>query len=491
MPRYFFRSTLFNLCFYILTAVSCVLLLPTLFLPRRVFLSVVYVFVFFTSVLEKYILGLDFEVRGLANLPKDGSYIVAAKHQSAYETTKLHILFGDPAIVLKKELLKIPLWGMYLAKSDVIAIDRSSPKAAIESITNGAIRMKMQGRPIVIFPQGTRVSPEITSLQRPYKIGVVRIQEATDLPLIPLALNTGMFWPRNSWIKKPGKVIFEFLPPIPPGLPANQVLKDLENSLETTTNALMDEARNTPKKRKKFSGITYVLLSLLVISYSVWWHFIANNIQKAYLDTLNNLQDQFHLNITEKSSPMISGFPFEITLTLAPHRFESADGFMRIESLYAYSYPFSGMPITLHAENITFRHRDWPNDMVVDSLDAKFTLWNDLVSISSSLIKKEEFLGTITGTVNFNSALSFPEIDLMFILKNSAELFPELIKNKIISREHGSALAIGLRAIERDGVASIKLITQNNALYLGPFRLMSLPHNKKTIIENGEIDKKT
>ena len=93
-------------------------------------MSVVHTFVFINHFLERSILGLDFEVRGHENLP-EGACIIAAKHQSAYETTKLHILFEDPAIILKKELLKIPLWGLYLAKSDVIAIDRSSPKAAI------------------------------------------------------------------------------------------------------------------------------------------------------------------------------------------------------------------------------------------------------------------------------------------------------------------------------------------------------------------------
>ena len=168
-------------------------------------MAVVHGFAFTTAILEKYILGLTYEVRGQEHLPEQGSYIIAAKHQSSYETFKLHTLFGDPAIVLKKELLRIPLWGMYLKKSDVIAIDRSSPKTAIKSIKDGAQHVKEQGRPIIIFPQGTRVSIDTTAQEKPYKIGIMRLQEATNLPIIPMAINTGYFQPKHKWCKKPGK----------------------------------------------------------------------------------------------------------------------------------------------------------------------------------------------------------------------------------------------------------------------------------------------
>ncbi len=245
IPRFFIRSTIFNLCFYLLTAIACILLLPTLILPRKAYFAVVHGFVHTTAFLEKYILGLTYEIRGQEHLPKDSAYIVAAKHQSAYETFKLHILFKDPAIVLKKELLKIPLWGRYLAKSDVIAIDRSSPKIAIKSIQDGARRVAAQGRQIIIFPQGTRVHAEVSAQQKPYKIGVVRIQEATQLPIIPLAMNTGIFYRKHSWCKKPGRVVFEFLPPIAPGDNASDILKSIEMQVEEKTSQLMEEGRKS------------------------------------------------------------------------------------------------------------------------------------------------------------------------------------------------------------------------------------------------------
>ncbi|MCK6418207.1 MAG: 1-acyl-sn-glycerol-3-phosphate acyltransferase [Alphaproteobacteria bacterium] len=204
--------------------------------------------------MEKYILGLDYEVRGAHHLPKQGAYIVAAKHQSQYETFKLHFLFPDPAIVLKKELIAIPLFGWYLKKTDVIAIDRSTPDAAIQSIQDGARRMQEQGRQIVIFPQGTRVAPEQTSQERPYKIGIARIQEATNLPIIPLAMNAGIFWPKRGFFKSRGKVIFEFLEPIAPGMDRSLLMKTLDEQIESKSKALMAEALSSRKMDSGFAA---------------------------------------------------------------------------------------------------------------------------------------------------------------------------------------------------------------------------------------------
>lgn len=245
MKRSPFRSTLFNISFYSLVAFECIICLPLLLLPRRYFMAVVHGFVASVYFLEKNILRLNYEVRGLEHLPKTGSFIVAAKHQSAYETMKLHLLLKDPAIILKKELLSIPLWGQYLKKSDVIAIDRSTPDTAITSIQEGAKRMQSQGRPIIIFPQGTRVAPEQTANDKPYKVGIARVQEATELPIIPLALNAGLFWPKTGWLKSSGTVIFKFLEPIEAGMDRAALLKKIETSIETETGLLMQEAKKT------------------------------------------------------------------------------------------------------------------------------------------------------------------------------------------------------------------------------------------------------
>lgn len=238
----FLRSTLFNILFYGTTAIACVLCLPGLLLPKKQAMWIVKFFVHTVYFLEKHVIGLDYEVRGAENLPTGGSFIVAAKHQSPYETMKLNILFDDPAIVLKKELLMIPLWGWFLAKIDPIAINRSKFRQSLNQITEGTLHVKGQGRPIVIFPQGTRVLLDQTTKDKPYKIGVARAAEAAGLPVIPLALNSGVFWPRKSWVKKPGKVIFEFLPPVPDGLGVYEIMKDLEKRIEEHSRRLAAEA---------------------------------------------------------------------------------------------------------------------------------------------------------------------------------------------------------------------------------------------------------
>ena len=237
----FFRATIFNLCFYGITCLMCVLCLPALLFPRKQMMKLVWLYVEIMYWIERRILGLDYEVRGTEHLPESGSYIIAAKHQSAYETMKLHHLFGDPGVILKRELTWIPIWGWFLNKCDMIPINRRDRETAIASIKEGALRMKGQGRPIIIFPQGTRVRTDTPSSQKRYKQGVVRIYEATDLPVIPMALNSGYYWPRKAWVKHPGTIIFQFLPPIPPGHVPEDVLKDIETQVETASNALASE----------------------------------------------------------------------------------------------------------------------------------------------------------------------------------------------------------------------------------------------------------
>ena len=239
----FLRSTVFNIFFFGVTAVMALSLLPTALLPRRVFMGVVWTWVRVVHVLERLILNLDYEVRGLENLPRDRTVIIAAKHQSAYETFKLHVLFNDPAIVLKRELLRIPVWGLYLSKIDPIAINRSDRGDALRSLITALDHVKDQHRPIIIFPQGTRVKYNATPTDKPYKGGVARMALQGNIPIVPLAMNTGLFWPKLSWIKRPGRVIFEFLPPIAPeGTPAD-IMHKLQSDIEGRSNALMDEAR--------------------------------------------------------------------------------------------------------------------------------------------------------------------------------------------------------------------------------------------------------
>ncbi len=239
------RSILFNILYYgIWTPLVCICMAPCLIFPRGFTVWVASFYQDGAYVLEKYILNLDYEVRGLEHRPPAGvAYIAASKHYSAYETLKLYALFGDPTIVLKRELLSLPLFGWFLKKLDVISIDRANRGDAMSSLIEGAKRMKDDKRPIVIYPQGTRVAVDATTKEKPYKGGIVKLYTATDIPVVPLATNSGLYWPRNSFWKKSGKVIFEFLPPIPPGLSGPELLSTLEKQIEEASNRLVEEGR--------------------------------------------------------------------------------------------------------------------------------------------------------------------------------------------------------------------------------------------------------
>lgn len=232
------RSLALNIALYGWTALLCVALLWTLILPRTGMNAVVRLWLSHLAWIEKYIGGIDYKIEGRENVP-EGACIVACKHQSAWETFKLHLLFGDPAIVLKEELLDIPLWGWYVRRAGMIPIDRGGRAKALTRMMGTAHKAADDGRKIVIFPQGTRLAPGIW---KPYKSGVAALYQELGLPVLPMALNSGVFWPRHSFIKRPGTITIAFLPPIPEGLSREAMMERLKEELETATNRLVTDA---------------------------------------------------------------------------------------------------------------------------------------------------------------------------------------------------------------------------------------------------------
>ena len=233
------RSLLFDALFYGGTFAGSFLLLWTLALPRKKMLAVLTLYFRAIEWAEKRILGLEYRVLGREHVPKGAAFILAAKHQSAWETLKLNTLLDDPAIVLKHELLKIPIWGWYAARAELVPVERGARGHAIASLVKGGRRAAAQQRPIVIFPQGTRVRP---GQDRPYKVGVAALYEELGLPVVPMALNSGVFWPRGARIKRSGCVTVEFLEPIQPGLSRDGFLDTLRDRLETASDRLVAEA---------------------------------------------------------------------------------------------------------------------------------------------------------------------------------------------------------------------------------------------------------
>lgn len=229
------RSILFNFLYYAWHAFWPPLMAWALILPRRQMEGLA-ILPFLRGVrwLEETILGLRAEILGRDRLP-DGPFILASKHQSTFETYKLHFVVREPGVILKRELMYIPVWGWYAARAGLIPIDRRRGGGVIPSMIAGARKVAEEGRAIVIYPQGTRVAPGV---QARYRIGVGRLYEALGVPVVPMAVNSGVFWPRQSFFKKPGRITIELLDPIPADLPVETFMARLEHEIETASNRL-------------------------------------------------------------------------------------------------------------------------------------------------------------------------------------------------------------------------------------------------------------
>lgn len=228
------RSIWFNVTFYGTNLVMSTLLMWTMLISREATVWAVHVWLGTVAWVERNVSGITYQVIGRENIPK-GACIIASKHQSAWETFKLHLILGDPAIVLKRELLSIPIIGWYMSRSGSIAIDRAGRTKALSGMTLAARKAAAEGRPIVIFPEGTRAA---VGESRPYKSGVAALYQDLNIPLVPMALNSGLLWPRDSFFKKPGMITVEFLPPIPPGLPREEMMQRLRDELEPAAQRL-------------------------------------------------------------------------------------------------------------------------------------------------------------------------------------------------------------------------------------------------------------
>ena len=176
------------------------------------------------QVLLGAIVGLRYQVRGLQNLP-DRPVIIASKHQSAWETVFFHLVRVDTVIGLKHELTRIPLFGWYLMIAHNIRIDRGGAAKALRSLIEGAKTAVAEGCSILIFPEGTRVAPGDPP---DYKPGVAALYKELEIPVVPVALNSGLFWGRQSFLKRPGTIAVEFLEPIAPGLERKAFMALLE-----------------------------------------------------------------------------------------------------------------------------------------------------------------------------------------------------------------------------------------------------------------------
>lgn len=235
------RSTLFNAAFYLWSAGMIILFAPALLLPWQVTVWGQRRWARGVNRLMRWLAGIDVEIRGREHLPAGGC-IVASKHQSAWDTLIWHDVLDDPAVVMKRELLLIPVYGWMCLKTRMIPVDRKAGTKALRQMAADAEKAVAAGRPIVIFPQGTRTRVGTGADDVPYQVGVSALYRAAQVPVVPVALNSGMFWPRRRFLRRRGTIVLEFLEPIPPGLPRKEFQRLLPERIETATRRLEQES---------------------------------------------------------------------------------------------------------------------------------------------------------------------------------------------------------------------------------------------------------
>lgn len=247
------RSLLYNLVFYTVVPLWLILTTPLLLLPRKAVVRFVYgglsrLMLWFLKV----IVGTTTEVRGLANL-RQGPVILAVKHQSAWDTFALTPYLSDPAMVLKAELMYLPFLGWAASRMQMIPVERGKGQAAIKHLVQEAKKRARDGREIFIFPEGHRMP---VGAPPRYKRGVVALYKILDLPVVPVALNSGLYWQRRSLTRRPGRIVVEFLPAIEPGLEPDVFIERLQNAIEPACDRLVQEAldgENPPPKPQAVS----------------------------------------------------------------------------------------------------------------------------------------------------------------------------------------------------------------------------------------------
>ncbi|HEX2764558.1 MAG TPA: lysophospholipid acyltransferase family protein [Allosphingosinicella sp.] len=222
------RSLLFAIIFYAGTVVyvlAGVVLIPLGPKPARAIASA---WARFNRLCSRLILRITTRIEG--EVPK-GAVLVASKHQSMFETIDLVVVLDTPSVVMKRELTRIPFWGWLTQAYGMIAVDRAGGAKALRALVAEGAKVRAEGRPVVIFPEGTRVVPgERPELQS----GFAGLYRALGLPVVPVALDSGRLWPRRSFVKHPGVVTMRFGDPIPPGLPR----REIEARVHAAINAL-------------------------------------------------------------------------------------------------------------------------------------------------------------------------------------------------------------------------------------------------------------
>ncbi len=233
------RSLVYNFLFFATCIFFAIGLTPLIIFPRSFMQKALKAWTTTLLWQLRVVTGLRHNVVGLENIPA-GPAIFASKHQSAWDTGIFHQCIDDPVFVLKQELVMIPFFGWVISRAGAIPIDRKGGAKALKGMIKDVSNALSLGRKIIIFPEGTRTAP---GMSKPYNPGVAAIYKSANVPVVPVALNSGLFWQRRSFLKRPGTITIEFLKPIPPGLERKEFMGRLQSEIEGACVRLAIEGR--------------------------------------------------------------------------------------------------------------------------------------------------------------------------------------------------------------------------------------------------------
>lgn len=239
----YIRSVIFNLAFYTFLFLLMLFALPIFLLPWKWVWWMPTTWARTSLWMLRVLAGVKFELRGIENKP-EGGVLIASKHQSTWETFVLLFVAERPAYLAKRELFMIPFFGWYLSRFRQISVNRARGSSALKSMIPQARAAVKDGRDVVIFPEGTRRTPGDPPS---YKFGVTALYRILKVPVVPVALNAGVFWPRRTFLRYPGTIVMEILPPIEPGLSDDVFKETLIERIETASDKLLEEAKASQK----------------------------------------------------------------------------------------------------------------------------------------------------------------------------------------------------------------------------------------------------
>jgi len=306
---------------------------------------------------------------------------------------------------------------------------------------------------------------------------VMRVQESTALPIIPIATNTGVFYPKKGWSKHQGVITFEILPPMEydPEADIGDQLKTLETNMESASNALIEDANQQIQKRRKKSPLILLLVLLLLsLTYTAYWFFAAHKVQERVKQSMLEIKNNPNVSLYVSQPPQISGFPGKINVNFPTQIIAQNNQSVEIDNITATGWPVPFTPIGINTGKITLTSPLWSSPITLDNLKIDLTYGQDDITLTHAEISSGRTKAIATGYIK-NLNAPYPEFDIALTLQKHKEFLTMLLKSNAINQDAGAMLTFALQALNRKGAIQAALKSDKNRLFLGPLKVYEFP----------------